>query len=178
MCGALALRQPLRTRQLKTTIVARVTAGAARSLLGTFAMRGPGLKKVRRAALVTTGERVRADDHAWRELFDHADAVSEGGVRSERAGTMWYGSTSLILDVPGTTDEERAFLAAVAERDVHVRLRAVRTARREASMRAPGTLGRTHCEIRVGPDPRGVRIDVDVQAPLIAGGVGAERGRT
>jgi hypothetical protein len=104
----------------------------------------------------------------WRELFDTADAMSEGGARTEPGGDVWYGTTSLILPLPATAPEdERAFLAAVAERDLHVRLRALRVAQREASMRAPAPLGVFHCEIHVQSDPRGVRIDVDLQAPLI-----------
>jgi hypothetical protein len=96
--------------------------------------------------------------------------VSEGAVVCEGRRQIWYGSTSLILALPaeaGTT--ERAFIAEVAARDLHVRLRSVRLAHREAQLRAPSTLGRSSCEIRVGWEDRGVRIDVDVQAPLIEG---------
>jgi hypothetical protein len=97
-------------------------------------------------------------------MFKSADIVSEGRVRDEAQGRVWYGSTSLILpaDPPDV-----AFFAAVAERDVHVRVRALRAAHREAGSRAPGRLGRLSCEVRITADPRGVRIDVDVQAPLI-----------
>jgi hypothetical protein len=107
---------------------------------------------------------VRASDARWRDMFDRADVVSEGSAREEAHGRVWYGSTSLILpadraDIP--------FFAAVAERDVHVRVRALRAAHREAASRAPGRLGRLSCEVRFTPDPRGVRIDVDVQASLI-----------
>jgi hypothetical protein len=77
---------------------------------------------------------------------------------------MWYGSTSLILPSP---EPETEMLVHLAARDVHVRVRALRAARREACLRAPGRLGRLACEIHVARDPRGVRIDVDVQAPLI-----------
>lgn len=130
----------------------------------------PGLAKARRPALVAAvhSSRVRSSDSGWRELFDAADAMSEGAARLEQEGTVWYGTTSLILRLPSdATEDERAFLTAVAEGDLHARLRALRFARREAISRAPGALGRIHCEIRVQPDPRGVRIDVDVQAPLI-----------
>ena len=48
-----------------------------------------------------------------------------------------------------------------------MRVRALRAAHREAASRAPGRLGRLSCEVRITADPRGVRIDVDVQAPLI-----------
>jgi hypothetical protein len=112
---------------------------------------------------------VRAPDPRWRELFDAADVVSEGSVRQETAGRVWYGSTSLILtvtagDAPG---RDNAFLAGLVEGNPHLRLRAVRTAHREACSRAPGRLGRFTCEMHVAADVRGVRIDVDVQAPLI-----------
>ena len=107
----------------------------------------------------------RAPDPSWRELFDQADTISEGAVRDEGQGRVWYGSTSLILSTLGRGDP--ALLAALAERDPHVRLRAIRAALHEARSRAPARLGRVACETRVTADVRGVRIDVDVQAPLI-----------
>jgi hypothetical protein len=126
----------------------------------------PGLAKARELPLVLARPTtlVRAADARWKQLFDRADVISEGSARDEETGRVWYGSTSLILSAEG---DDPAFLAALAARDVHVRLRALRTAHREACLRAPGRLGRFACEIRVEPDPRGVRIDVDVQAPLI-----------
>jgi hypothetical protein len=127
----------------------------------------PGLAKVRHPPLVVArpGVRLQSSDAAWRELFERADVVSEGSVHAELDGRSWYGSTSMILRAP--PDADPVLLAQVAERNVHVRLRAVRTALREASLRAPGRLGRLMCELRISPDPVGVRIDVDVQAPLI-----------
>jgi hypothetical protein len=126
----------------------------------------PGLAKARAQPVVLARQMllVRASDARWREMFDRADVVSEGSARDEAQGRVWYGSTSLIL---ATAPAEAEFFAAVADRDVHVRVRALRAACREAGSRAPGRLGRVSCEVRVGPDPRGVRIDVDVQAPLI-----------
>ena len=97
-------------------------------------------------------------------LFDRADTVSEGGIRDEAHGRVWYGSTSIILEA---RPDEAPLLLALAARDVHVRLRAIRAARREACSRAPSRLGRITCEVRFFPDSRGVRVDVDVQAPLI-----------
>jgi len=97
-------------------------------------------------------------------MFDDADVVSEGSVRTEAQGRFWYGSTSLILPAAAS---DAPFYAAVANRDIHVRLRALRAAHREASSRAPGRLGRLSCEVRIVADRCGVRIDVDVQAPLI-----------
>jgi hypothetical protein len=103
----------------------------------------------------------------WRDAFDDADAVSEGAARVEARGSVWYGSTSVILHLPAGTDGERAFLVAVAERDLHVRTRVLRMAVREAAVRAGAILGRSQCEMRFTVDPGGVRIDVDVQAPFI-----------
>jgi hypothetical protein len=97
-------------------------------------------------------------------MFETADIVSEGSARTEAQGRVWYGSTSLIL---AASAGDAPFFAAVGARDIHVRLRALRAALREASSRAPGRLGRLSCEVRVSADPGGVRIDVDVQAPLI-----------
>ena len=115
-----------------------------------------------------SGPFVRTTEGRWRDLFARADAISEGGVKDERSGRVWYGMTSLILGLPVETPvEERAFLRALAEKDVHVHLHALRCATREAQSRAPGMLGRTVCEVRFSEDPRGLRIDVDVQAPLI-----------
>jgi hypothetical protein len=131
----------------------------------------PGLAKARELpfVLACAATLVRAPDCRWRELFDRADVVSEGSVRDEKTGRVWYGSTSLILrvDTSEARNAEPDFLAALVARDAHVRLRALRMAHREASLRAPGRLGRVSCEMRVSPDSRGVRIDVDVQAPLI-----------
>jgi hypothetical protein len=126
------------------------------------------LAKARALPLVTTHQKllVRTADPPWRALFERADVVSEGGVREETQGRVWYGSTSLVL-ADGTTHADPPLLAALAARNVHVRLRAVRVAHREASLRAPGRLGRFMCEIHITPTGEGVRIDVDVQAPLI-----------
>jgi hypothetical protein len=131
--------------------------------------RGPTLAKAKRPALVERASSfLRTSEGRWRDLFDAADALSEGAVKEEEGGRVWYGSTSLILELPVETSlEDRAQLLAIAEKDVHVHVHALRCAHREAQSRAPGMLGRTVCELRFGEDPRGLRIDVDVQAPLI-----------
>lgn len=141
-------------------------------------MRGPSVVKTRGPSLVSTGHpRVRGTDARWRALFEQADAVSEGSARTEGGARIWYGTTSLILPLPASTEAERAYLSAFCASDLHVRLRAVRIARREAMSRAPASLDRTTCEIRVSADVRGVRIDVDIQAPLIEGSLGTVRRR-
>jgi hypothetical protein len=134
--------------------------------------RGPGLAKSRGAPLVDMRRMVvaRATDARWRDLFESADTVSEGGLKNDGGGLVWFGSTSFVLHLRAADGAaSRAFLAEIAGRDVHVRLRALRAARREASLRAPGPLGPATCEMRVAVESRGLRIDVDVQAPLIAG---------
>lgn len=115
------------------------------------------------------GTVVRTTEGRWRDLFEAADAISEGAVKEERSGErVWYGTTSLILGLPVETSlEDRAFLLEVAKKDVHVHVHALRCAHREAQSRAPGMLGRVSCELHFSDDPRGLRIDVDVQAPLI-----------
>jgi hypothetical protein len=139
--------------------------------------RGPSLRKATKERLVVLGGvRVRTSDARLREMFAAADVVSEGGVRDEAGGPTWYGSTSLILPLPDDLGEaDRELARAVVERDVHARLRAVRAAALEAKTRSPRPLGRISSEIRVELDGRGLRIDVDVQAPLIERRLGGAR---
>jgi hypothetical protein len=93
-------------------------------------------------------ELVAASDGRLRELFDGADVVSEGGAREEGGDLVYYGSTSVLLAPPGEpTAEPLEELARVAALDPHVRVRAVRIARREASARAGGPLGTLHAEL-------------------------------
>ncbi|MGH7296982.1 MAG: hypothetical protein ACRELB_18735 [Polyangiaceae bacterium] len=136
-------------------------------------MTRPGLAKARQVPFILSRPTtlVRAPDCRWRELFDRADVISEGSAREEKSGRVWYGTTSLILPLDRIEAPDAAagavFLAELAGRSAHVRLRALRMAHREASLRAPGRLGRVSCEMIFSADSRGVRIDVDVQAPLI-----------
>jgi hypothetical protein len=115
------------------------------------------------------GAFVQTSEGRWRDLFEAADAISEGAVKEERSGErVWYGTTSLILGLPVETSlEDRAFLLEVSKKDVHVHVHALRCAHRDAQSRAPAMLGRVSCELHFSDDPRGLRIDVDVQAPLI-----------
>jgi hypothetical protein len=126
----------------------------------------PGLVKAREPPLVVACNKLvlRTFERRWRELLDRADVISEGSVRNEATGRMWYGSTSVVL--PAQSGDVR-LLVALAERDPHLRLRAMRTAWREAALRAPVRIGRLVCEVSISPHAGSVRIDVDVQAPLI-----------
>lgn len=130
---------------------------------------GPSLAKTRgeRLLAVRSASFVKSSDHRFRELLAAADAVSEGGARVEKHGPVWYGSTSLVVPLPLSGAPERHFFAEIAKRDPHVRVRAIRFAQREAVSRAPRPLGPATCEVRFSPDERGLRIDVDLQAPLI-----------
>lgn len=129
----------------------------------------PGLAKTSGLPLVSTRRTLlaRGNDGPIRDLFDRADVVSEGAVRSEDGHEVWFGSTSILLLLPPTPAPRHAFLAAMVERDVHLRLRALRMAQKEASLRAPMPLSSCRCDLRVQMDPRGLRIDVDVEAPMM-----------
>ncbi len=131
---------------------------------------GPGLAKTRgerlvRARVLTF---LRGSEGRFRAMFEAADVMTEGAVQVEAEAAVWYGTTSLVLPWPSElcSPTVRDFVAAVATRDPHVRLRAMRTARREACLRAPSPLGRAECELRMEARNDGLRIDVDVQAPL------------
>ena len=132
-------------------------------------LKGPGLAKTRGYPLIATRTTLlaRATDARWASLFERADIISEGAARHEDGNLRWYGSTSVLLPQPLLEDTEASLLLRVASHDVHVRLRAVRLAHREASVRAPWPLGRASCELRFQLATTGVRIDVDVEAPLL-----------
>lgn len=132
-------------------------------------MRGPGLSKTKGGALgkSRSGALLGTADARWRDLVESADVLSEGSPRLEATGSTWYGSTSLVVALPETSADDRAHILMLASGDPHLRVRVLRLAHREASARAPAPLGRVVCEVRAVADPRGLRIDVDVQAPLI-----------
>lgn len=130
----------------------------------------PGLCKARTLPLVRKKsiELLQSVDYRWRELFEAADVMSEGATRKEPDGLVYYGSTSVLLPrasrgglVPDAElDDVRRALAA----DPHARVRAVRIACLEAQLRSEGPLGRVRAELTVRADPRGIRIDIDVEA--------------
>lgn len=142
--------------------------------------RGPGLARTHAPNLIErNGSLVRTTEGRWRELFKAADSISEGAPRDEKGdGRVWYGTTSLIIALPVETSlEDREQLLAIAQKDVHAHVHALRLAHREAQSRAPAELGRAACELKFESDPRGLRIDVDVQAPLIERRTGTRAGR-
>lgn len=117
-----------------------------------------------------TVDLLQSTDYRWRELFESADVMSEGATRSEPEGAVYYGSTSVLLpriskggSIP---DEEVDVLSRLLRGDPHARLRAVRIACLEAQLRAGDRLGPVRAELTVRRDPRGIRVDVDVEAPV------------
>jgi hypothetical protein len=126
---------------------------------------GPGLSKAKGPGFFLRENltRLRSEDACWRQVFARADVVSEGAVMDG----AWFGSTSIVLHLPEMPAEDLTLVRALAARCLHVRLRALRIARREAQSRAGASLLPSQCEIRFDDDSRGLRIDVDVQASLL-----------
>jgi hypothetical protein len=132
--------------------------------------RGPGLVKVRGLPLLRRRyvELWQAADYRWRELFESADVMSEGATRDEPNGPVYYGSTSVLLALSRRgmklSSAELEHLQHIIAGDPHARLRAVRIACLEAQLRSGGPIGRVRAELFVRPDPRGVRLDIEVEA--------------
>jgi hypothetical protein len=130
----------------------------------------PGLAKTKRARLFQprTLRLVASSDARWSQLFDTADVVSEGAPRGEGSERSYFGSSNIILlispEIDGQTAETLAGAVAI---DPHVRLRAMRIARREATQRAHGPLDRMRTEITVSPCAKGIAVHVEVEALLM-----------
>ena len=105
--------------------------------------------------------------------------MSEGATRQEPAGPVYYGSTSVLLPVKScggmVPDAELGSLLELIAHDPHARLRAVRIACLEAQLRSHGALGCVRAELVVRRDPKGIRIDVDVEAPIVASDTKGDR---
>ena len=150
---------------------------------------GPGLAKTRgeRLVRVRVVTALRTSDARFRAMFETADVLSEGSVVSASSVSTWFGTTSLILAWPPgmVSPDNRAQAVGLWRRRKPIAgslaetyLRAVRVAHREAALRAPGSLGCLECEVRVEAGDDGLRIDVDVQAPLtLPSHAGMPRGR-
>jgi hypothetical protein len=130
----------------------------------------PGLAKVRGLPLLRRRlvELWQAADYRWRELFESADVMSEGATRDEANGPVYYGSTSVLLQLSrrglALDEDELEQIKRVIAADPHARLRAVRIACLEAQLRAGGPIGRVRAELFVRRDARGVRLDIEVEA--------------
>jgi hypothetical protein len=119
-------------------------------------------------------------DYRWRELFEAADVMSEGATRPEPGGLVYYGSSSVLLPLVSAggllPDEDLEELLELIAHDPHARLRAIRVACLEAQLRSGGDLGSVRAELAVRRDPRGIRIDVDVEAAVLQRGSAAPGG--
>ncbi|HMJ12528.1 MAG TPA: hypothetical protein VK524_13985 [Polyangiaceae bacterium] len=141
--------------------------------------RGPGLAKTRRLELLQrrSVEFWQSVDYRWRELFEAADVMSEGATRHEPEGPVYYGSTSVLLTLVSqggaVPDAQVDEVIAMIGGDPHARVRAVRVACLEAQLRAAGPLGKVRAELFVRRDRRGVRVDVEVEARVLADGQAA-----
>lgn len=132
----------------------------------------PGLAKAGALPLVSRRSLplVKSTDYRLRELFERADVISEGKTREEAVGATYYGSTSIHL--PFTShggsipDVDADVVAALLAKDPHARLRAVRVACLEAQVRALHPIGKVRAELAVLRDARGLRIHVEVEAPV------------
>jgi hypothetical protein len=134
----------------------------------------PGLAKTRGLPLVARRniELWQSADYRWRELFESADVMSEGALRDESDGPVYYGSTSVLLPVVSQggqiPDEQVDDVARAIHSDPHARVRAVRIACVEAQVRCVAPLGRVRAELFVRPSRRGIRVDVEVEARVEA----------
>lgn len=126
--------------------------------------RAPALSRPRKLAL----HAVR--DSAWRLAFDAADVVSEGRTEGEAGRQVYYGSTSVLLRFAGRTEPRSVAeleSAWTAQFDPHLRVRALRIARREAIFRAGGELDSVHAELTVTVTQLGLRVAIDVVAYIL-----------
>lgn len=147
-----------------------------------MALRGksPGLKKAGGLPLLhqRTLELFQSSDYRWRELFEAADVMSEGATREEPEGAVYYGSTSVLLPLAShgglIPDDEAEHVLRLIAADPHARVRAVRIACLEAQLRSQGPLGRVRAELFVRRGGRGIRIDIEVEAPV---GEAQDRGK-
>lgn len=152
--------------------------------------RGPGLARARvRPVRDRTVRFLSLSEGYFRDALDAADVVSEGAVVD---GDRYYGTTSMrfscsdgeasgepAVSPPASLDD----LAYALSRDPHVRVRALRVARREAEARAGTNLATLQAEVEVFVRPRegGSRepieaeVRVDLAAPLLAGVRSRER---
>ena len=109
-----------------------------------------------------------SSDYRIRQMFEAADVMSEGALRNEKNGAVYYGTTSIVLLVVSKggqiPDEALEQCLRLLRSDPHARLRAVRVAWREAAVRARVPLGQLRAELQFSTTPFGVKIDVDVEA--------------
>lgn len=101
-------------------------------------------------------------------MFEHADVMSEGACRTEATGSVYYGSTSIVLALESQgghiPDEAAGRIVRLLRFNPHARVRAIRIACREAQVRATVPLGQVRAELTFSQQDAGIIIDVDVEA--------------
>jgi hypothetical protein len=134
----------------------------------------PGLRKTQAAPLLAerSARLWQCNDHTAVRLLAGADVMSEGAARREQSGSVYYGTTSILLPLTsrgGAIPDDRLDDALRWSRtDPHLRLRVLRLARREAALRAGAGLLRLDAELVFSKAQTGLRIDVEVEAALAA----------
>lgn len=144
------------------------------SLISRSPRSGPGLAKATTRSLVRRRRMdfVAVEDGPAQMFVEAADVVSEGSARIEAAGSVYYGTTSVLL--VGTSrggsvpDQDVENLSTLLACDPHLRLRVLRIAVREARSRAQGELGPVQAEMDVRSSPAGVVVTIDVVAVIHA----------
>lgn len=127
----------------------------------------PGPAKVRAITAFLTKEKsfVRTLEGSIRAWLVNADVMSEGAVEAERT---YFGSTSIVLPWSLAPDprlrDTRAALSLTG--DPHLRVLALRIARREAESRVRGVLDCMRADLSSYPSASGFVIAVDVEIPI------------
>jgi hypothetical protein len=131
------------------------------------------LAKIRRRPQLVRHSHVVLSRALEQALFDHADVLSEGGLRVVGGHATYFGSTMISIAFARIENDARPSKAAreefvrVIEGSVRVRLRAMRLARAEAARRVQsGALGTVVCELRVREDGKQLHIDVDLEVEV------------
>jgi hypothetical protein len=136
--------------------------------------KGPGLAKSKKARLIESRsfDWIRCTDYRWRDLFNKADIISEGAVRKDPDGPIYYGATYIRFRFDSIEETlqtiERQRLAKIMQFDPHVRLRAMRLACIEARVRSNSEFSHVTTDITVSEDETAVSICVDIEAKLIS----------
>lgn len=135
---------------------------------------GPGLAKANARSFVRRRRMdfVAVEEGPLQQLVEKADVISEGLARIEAAGSVYYGTTSVLLVASSRggalPDADVENLSTLFARDPHLRLRVLRIAVREARARAGGDLGRVSAEMDVRSSPAGIEVTIDVVAVVHA----------
>jgi hypothetical protein len=124
---------------------------------------GPGLQKVRHPPPIAKQQRRlwRLEPHWIHAWFEHADILSEGAARDG----AYFGTTSILIDFTRHKPAKAVqFPLGVLQYDPHVRVYALRLARREAQVRSASPLATVHSELTFQVLDQRLVIRVDVES--------------